>query len=198
MSRGFAERQPEARDAVNNLAATSASRLSDTFNYGRPATRKRGNRLSFTTIKFVCFFSFAPQWYVTAGQTATGIIPFDDTVWQWRKTLDLFFFFFEIDLWDRDFLIFLLLPFPTSGGCGVKEDVDNSLVPLAHRGYLNIILNRKVNKHAILFMRGIIWDKSVYCEAAAAAASEPRRRCCCWNCFANSTTLPNEHSKKRK
>lgn len=53
----------------------------------------------------------------------------------------------------------------------MKEDVDNSLVPLVHRGYLNIILNRKVNKHTILFMREIIWDESVYCDAAAAAAA---------------------------
>lgn len=40
-------------------------------------------------------------------------------------------------------------------GAGGEEDVDNSLVPLVHRGgYLNIILNRKVNKHA----RNIIYE----------------------------------------
>lgn len=69
-----------------------------------------------------------------------------------------------------NFLAIAISDLRGAGGGGVKEDVDNSLVPLVHRGYLNIILNRKVNKHTILFMREIIWDESVYCDAAAAAA----------------------------
>lgn len=82
MSRGLAERHPEAQDTVNHLAATFASLPSDTFNYSRPAARERGgprvNRLSFTTIKPFFRGVHNDMWHV--GQTATGIILSDDTV----------------------------------------------------------------------------------------------------------------------
>lgn len=195
MSRGFAERHPEAQDSVSNPRGSTYILPERHFWLQPTLTRKRVgprvNRLGFTTMKLFLRRVHDGMWRV--GQMATGVILFDDTVWQWWKTLGVllsFFFFFLQNwfMWQR-FSNFLAIAISDSRGAeggGVRRDVDNSLVPPVRRGYLNIILNRKVNKHAMLFMRRIIWDKSAYCETAVAvAAAEPRN---------GDTAVCNQHN----